>query len=189
MIRRPPRSTLSSSSAASDVYKRQVSTQSTGKRALEDHAQSTPPLFILGHSMGGLIGAHAAQRASQGELAGFRGAVLSGPALTPDPEIAGPMLIKVGGVLSEMFPKVPLDGIPAQFVSRDPVVVEHYLNDPLNYVGGIRSRVGIELLQAMDAAQDLSLIHISEPTRLLSISYAVFCLKKKKKHILNGNIR
>src|SRR5678815_5968318 len=26
--------------------------------------------------------------------------------------------------------------------------------------------------------QNLSLIHISEPTRLLSISYAVFCLKK-----------
>src|SRR5678815_4833537 len=26
---------------------------------------------------------------------------------------------------------------------------------------------------------NLSLIHISEPTRLLSISYAVFCLKKK----------
>src|SRR5678816_1824061 len=31
------------------------------------------------------------------------------------------------------------------------------------------------------AVPDLSLIHISEPTRLLSISYAVFCLKKKKK--------
>eukprot|EP00658_Telonema_sp_P-2_P086117 TRINITY_DN9982_c0_g1_i4.p1 TRINITY_DN9982_c0_g1~~TRINITY_DN9982_c0_g1_i4.p1 ORF type:complete len:147 (-),score=28.95 TRINITY_DN9982_c0_g1_i4:46-486(-) len=30
----------------------------------------------------------------------------------------------------------------------------------------------------------LSLIHISEPTRLLSISYAVFCLKKKKKNTL-----
>eukprot|EP00658_Telonema_sp_P-2_P045430 TRINITY_DN3338_c0_g1_i3.p1 TRINITY_DN3338_c0_g1~~TRINITY_DN3338_c0_g1_i3.p1 ORF type:complete len:429 (-),score=127.40 TRINITY_DN3338_c0_g1_i3:36-1322(-) len=30
------------------------------------------------------------------------------------------------------------------------------------------------------AVEDLSLIHISEPTRLLSISYAVFCLKKKK---------
>src|SRR5665809_158385 len=27
----------------------------------------------------------------------------------------------------------------------------------------------------------LSLIHISEPTRLRRISYAVFCLKKKKK--------
>src|SRR5450756_2737583 len=29
----------------------------------------------------------------------------------------------------------------------------------------------------------LSLIHISEPTRLGMISYAVFCLKKKKKRI------
>src|SRR5450759_4564896 len=28
----------------------------------------------------------------------------------------------------------------------------------------------------------LSLIHISEPTRLGMISYAVFCLKKKKEH-------
>eukprot|EP00658_Telonema_sp_P-2_P006595 TRINITY_DN12494_c0_g1_i6.p1 TRINITY_DN12494_c0_g1~~TRINITY_DN12494_c0_g1_i6.p1 ORF type:complete len:924 (-),score=217.68 TRINITY_DN12494_c0_g1_i6:31-2679(-) len=33
----------------------------------------------------------------------------------------------------------------------------------------------------------LSLIHISEPTRLLSISYAVFCLKKKKKKKENEN--
>ena len=32
---------------------------------------------------------------------------------------------------------------------------------------------------------DLSLIHISEPTRLLSISYAVFCLKKKKTAVIN----
>src|SRR5678816_3555893 len=31
------------------------------------------------------------------------------------------------------------------------------------------------------SGKHLSLIHISEPTRLLSISYAVFCLKKKKK--------
>src|SRR5678815_5857245 len=29
----------------------------------------------------------------------------------------------------------------------------------------------------------LSLIHISEPTRLLSISYAVFCLKKKRTYM------
>src|SRR5450756_591382 len=40
----------------------------------------------------------------------------------------------------------------------------HYLHDP--YRG---------------AVWELSLIHISEPTRLGMISYAVFCLKKKKK--------
>ena len=34
-------------------------------------------------------------------------------------------------------------------------------------------------------ALGLPLIHISEPTRLLSISYAVFCLKKKNNEILN----
>src|SRR5678815_5658384 len=34
------------------------------------------------------------------------------------------------------------------------------------------------------ASTYLSLIHISEPTRLLSISYAVFCLKKKNKHYI-----
>src|SRR5678816_528889 len=37
-----------------------------------------------------------------------------------------------------------------------------------------------------DHKENLSLIHISEPTRLLSISYAVFCLKKKKKNLRKG---
>eukprot|EP00658_Telonema_sp_P-2_P042590 TRINITY_DN30603_c0_g1_i1.p1 TRINITY_DN30603_c0_g1~~TRINITY_DN30603_c0_g1_i1.p1 ORF type:complete len:121 (-),score=17.64 TRINITY_DN30603_c0_g1_i1:6-368(-) len=36
-----------------------------------------------------------------------------------------------------------------------------------------------------DIPYQLSLIHISEPTRLLSISYAVFCLKKKTNSSLN----
>ena len=33
----------------------------------------------------------------------------------------------------------------------------------------------------VDDLPSLSLIHISEPTRQAEISYAVFCLKKKKK--------
>ncbi len=39
------------------------------------------------------------------------------------------------------------------------------------------SLIGLDIVEECD----LSLIHISEPTRLLSISYAVFCLKKKKR--------
>eukprot|EP00658_Telonema_sp_P-2_P040045 TRINITY_DN28651_c0_g1_i1.p1 TRINITY_DN28651_c0_g1~~TRINITY_DN28651_c0_g1_i1.p1 ORF type:complete len:432 (+),score=113.48 TRINITY_DN28651_c0_g1_i1:291-1586(+) len=39
-----------------------------------------------------------------------------------------------------------------------------------------------ELIKTIPDRMNLSLIHISEPTRLLSISYAVFCLKKKKKY-------
>src|SRR5665648_1208095 len=37
------------------------------------------------------------------------------------------------------------------------------------------------MIGGLDTALGLSLIHISEPTRLGMISYAVFCLKKKKK--------
>src|SRR5678816_3828330 len=39
--------------------------------------------------------------------------------------------------------------------------------------------VGTLIPSSARLEQQLSLIHISEPTRLLSISYAVFCLKKK----------
>src|SRR5660397_67397 len=35
----------------------------------------------------------------------------------------------------------------------------------------------------LEHVRDLSLIHISEPTRLRRISYAVFCLKKKKRAV------
>src|SRR5678815_1034296 len=54
---------------------------------------------------------------------------------------------------------------------------------PCVLVGGLG--MGFTLRAALDllpkrATVVLSLIHISEPTRLLSISYAVFCLKKKK---------
>ena len=38
---------------------------------------------------------------------------------------------------------------------------------------------GMTVEENLEMGAFLSLIHISEPTRLLSISYAVFCLKKK----------
>ena len=45
--------------------------------------------------------------------------------------------------------------------------------------GQSRSLAGQVEIRHTDKVIALSLIHISEPTRLLSISYAVFCLKKK----------
>src|SRR5678815_714492 len=47
------------------------------------------------------------------------------------------------------------------------------------YAFPIRSRRCAPDARATATTPNLSLIHISEPTRLLSISYAVFCLKKK----------
>ena len=42
------------------------------------------------------------------------------------------------------------------------------------------------LFSALGAGLGLSLIHISEPTRQAEISYAVFCLKKKKKKVIKN---
>ena len=43
-----------------------------------------------------------------------------------------------------------------------------------------RKRAGMVSLISVISTLGLSLIHISEPTRQAEISYAVFCLKKKK---------
>eukprot|EP00658_Telonema_sp_P-2_P023968 TRINITY_DN19612_c0_g1_i7.p1 TRINITY_DN19612_c0_g1~~TRINITY_DN19612_c0_g1_i7.p1 ORF type:complete len:148 (+),score=37.62 TRINITY_DN19612_c0_g1_i7:148-591(+) len=59
------------------------------------------------------------------------------------------------------------------------------LQPNLFFKHGLQRDLAIATAKPLDdlSGVDLSLIHISEPTRLLSISYAVFCLKKKKKKL------
>src|SRR5450756_2864662 len=58
-------------------------------------------------------------------------------------------------------------------------------DDPTGGGAGLHPRQHLgtrpDLLDPRRTDEHLSLIHISEPTRLGMISYAVFCLKKKKK--------
>eukprot|EP00658_Telonema_sp_P-2_P066656 TRINITY_DN55622_c0_g1_i1.p1 TRINITY_DN55622_c0_g1~~TRINITY_DN55622_c0_g1_i1.p1 ORF type:complete len:260 (-),score=64.04 TRINITY_DN55622_c0_g1_i1:82-861(-) len=65
--------------------------------------------------------------------------------------------------------------------SRD----QSMLTDAQRKVTELEADVAVRARQVAQklAALELSLIHISEPTRLLSISYAVFCLKKKNKKL------
>src|SRR5450756_3007128 len=49
--------------------------------------------------------------------------------------------------------------------------------DPALTVDLVSRNIALQVFEGLT----LSLIHISEPTRLGMISYAVFCLKKKKK--------
>eukprot|EP00658_Telonema_sp_P-2_P022961 TRINITY_DN191_c0_g1_i3.p1 TRINITY_DN191_c0_g1~~TRINITY_DN191_c0_g1_i3.p1 ORF type:complete len:169 (+),score=55.30 TRINITY_DN191_c0_g1_i3:2-508(+) len=153
MIRRPPRSTLSSSSAASDVYKRQVSTQSTGSAPGVPSSSQVITMF----SSALRRGASAATRNLSNTQARSMAAASASS--------KGRITTVIGAVVDVQF-----DGeLPPILNSLE--VEDHDI------------RLVLEVAQHLgeNTVRTLSLIHISEPTRLLSISYAVFCLKKKKK--------
>jgi acylglycerol lipase len=106
------------------------------------------PIFLVGHSMGGLIGAVYLLE-HQDELAG---AVLSGALVKMSDDIS-PMVIFMGKLLSTLTPKAGLTALDAKGVSRDPAVVQAYVNDPLVYTGKMTARLAAELLKAVQRVQ------------------------------------
>jgi len=102
------------------------------------------PLFLLGHSMGGLIVLEYALHHPEG----LAGVIASGPLLAQ----AGisPFLVMMGRVLSRIMPRFSLNtGLDATAISRDPAVVEAYVNDPLVHSMGT-PRLSTELTAAYE---------------------------------------
>lgn len=106
--------------------------------------QPETPIFLIGHSMGGLIGA-AYLLEHQNELSG---AVLSGPAIKI-PENISQTTILAGKIFSVILPKLGVAPLVFEGISRDPDVVDAYINDPLVYTGKITARLAAELLKTM----------------------------------------
>ncbi|MFZ4437760.1 MAG: alpha/beta hydrolase [Syntrophales bacterium] len=106
--------------------------------------QKGKPVFLVGHSMGGLIGA-IYLLSHQKELAG---AILSGPAVKAPDNISAVTLF-AGKVLSALIPKLGLIQLDAEGVCRDPAVVKAYMTDPLVYGGKVTARLGAEMIKAM----------------------------------------
>jgi alpha-beta hydrolase superfamily lysophospholipase len=107
--------------------------------------QPGAPIFLVGHSLGGLISA-AYLLDQPDELAG---AILSAPSVKM-PGSVSRLTLFGGKVLSALFPKMGLVRLEADGVSRDPAVVRAYRSDPLVFTGKITARLGTELLEAMD---------------------------------------
>ncbi|MCL5807077.1 MAG: lysophospholipase [Deltaproteobacteria bacterium] len=107
--------------------------------------QPDRPIFLVGHSMGGLIGAlHLVDRQEA-----LTGAVLSGPAVKAPGDIPKTVIF-IGRILSVLLPRLGMVRLEAEGVSRDPAVVKAYLADPLVCRGKMTARLGAEMLRAME---------------------------------------
>jgi acylglycerol lipase len=111
--------------------------------------QPEKPIFLIGHSLGGLISTSYLLE-HQDELSGT---VLSGPGIKVPDNISQPTIF-LGKMLSIIMPRVGLIQLDAESVSRDPAVVDAYINDPLVYTGKVTARLGAELLKTMQYVTD-----------------------------------
>ena len=106
------------------------------------------PLFLMGHSMGGLVIALYVQ-ARQLDA---RGLVFSSALLAINDEVS-PVLIALANVLGVLTPWLPVADLDTTTVSRDPEVVRAYDADPLNHHGKILARTGSQLNTAIKRAR------------------------------------
>jgi acylglycerol lipase len=106
--------------------------------------QRNEPIFLLGHSMGGLIASYYLLD----RQANFKGAVISAPSIKVSDNISRATII-MGKILSVLAPKLGLLALDANAISRDPQVVTAYVNDPLVFHGKTPARLAAELLKAM----------------------------------------
>lgn len=94
------------------------------------------PVYLVGHSMGGLIAAKFLIDYQEK----ISGAIVSG-ALVSVPDYVSDLTIKIGEILSKILPKLRLIGIDKSALSKDPQVVDDYINDPLVYNGKSTARI------------------------------------------------
>jgi acylglycerol lipase len=103
------------------------------------------PVFLLGHSMGAMIGLRYTA-IHQDRLAGL---ILSG-ALAALEEVPAALRM-IGKLLSAVAPRTPLIAIDPSLLSRDPAVVEAYRRDPLVHHGKLPARTAAEIADTVEA--------------------------------------
>lgn len=106
------------------------------------------PCFLIGHSMGGLIAARFLLEHQEK----FAGAALSGAALhAAEPPSGFEMFM--ARLFSRFLPKMGMLQLDATQISRDPQVVQDYLEDPLVHNGKATARLIVELFQNMERVE------------------------------------
>ncbi|HLA83879.1 MAG TPA: lysophospholipase [Thermoguttaceae bacterium] len=107
------------------------------------HKNSGKPLFLLGHSMGGIV---AALLVIERRIP-VDGLILSAPALKVGDDVF-PLLRRLASLVSRIWPGLRLVRLGCRRLSRDPATVEHFRTDPLVFHGRFPVRSGTEILSA-----------------------------------------
>ena len=104
------------------------------------------PVFLLGHSQGGLI----VLKLALDDPGGLAGIVVTSPFLAVHPRARPSVFVRAGAaVLRRVAPRLPLPtGIDVSVLSRDPAVGEAYARDPL-----VSSKASVGWLDAIARAQ------------------------------------
>jgi acylglycerol lipase len=110
--------------------------------------QPGKPIFLLGHSVGGLI----APCYLFDHPADFQGAIFSAPSVKAGESISA-ATIALAKILAAVVPKAGLEALDATAISRDPEVVRAYVEDPLVFHGKTPARAAAEMLRAIDRVQ------------------------------------
>ena len=82
----------------------------------------------------------------------FQGLLLSGILIKIGDDIS-PLLIKMSSIIGTYAPRMKTTKLDSASISRDPRIVKHYDEDPLNYRAGVPARTGQELITAMNRIQ------------------------------------
>jgi acylglycerol lipase len=110
--------------------------------------QPGKPVFLFGHSLGGLIVAWMAiTRPPQ-----VRGLVFSGAGIVVGEKVF-PILRRIAPFMSSIWPRLRLVRMGCRYISRDPRVVEDFKNDPLVFHGRFPVRTGAEILRVAKQVQ------------------------------------
>lgn len=118
------------------------------RREVAAEADPATPVFLLGHSLGGLIAVRHLQRYPD---AGLAGAVLSAPALGIPDDVGG-WRRAAAGVLERIAPALPVSArLDPDLLSHDEAVVRAFRRDPLVH-RCITPRLYREMMQAMERA-------------------------------------
>ena len=117
------------------------------EKAIKQYPQTK--LILLGHSMGGLI----ATRLLLNHQDKFDAAILSGPAIE-SPQEPPAWQVAFIKTIAKFFPKAKMLALDASAVSRDPDVVETYMNDPLVSHEKLSAQFLVAMTASMDECKD-----------------------------------